>query len=76
MKTKIVFATAAAAVVAASAFWLGRPAPIQAAAALPAPEVTVAQVLVRPVDDAASFTGRLQAVDTIALRPRVSGYVD
>jgi len=42
----------------------------------PAPTVTVAQVLVRPVDDADEFTGRLQAVDTIQLRPRVSGYVD
>lgn len=42
----------------------------------PAPAVTVAQVLVRPVDDADEFTGRLQAVDTIQLRPRVSGYVD
>ncbi|AIF46296.1 efflux RND transporter periplasmic adaptor subunit [Dyella japonica] len=42
----------------------------------PAPSVTVAQVLVRPVDDSDEFTGRLQAVDTIQLRPRVSGYVD
>ncbi|PXV56903.1 membrane fusion protein, multidrug efflux system [Dyella jiangningensis] len=42
----------------------------------PAPAVTVAEVLVRPVDDADEFTGRLQAVDTIQLRPRVSGYVD
>lgn len=42
----------------------------------PAPAVTVAQVLVRPVDDSDEFTGRLQAVDTIQLRPRVSGYVD
>ena len=38
--------------------------------------VTVSQVLVRPVDDADEFTGRLQAVDTIQLRPRVGGYVD
>jgi multidrug efflux system membrane fusion protein len=47
----------------------------QAAAGGP-PEVTVAQVLVRPVSDSNEFTGRLQAVDTIQLRPRVSGYVD
>jgi len=38
--------------------------------------VTVAQVLVRAVNDSNEFTGRLQAVDTIQLRPRVSGYVD
>jgi len=47
----------------------------QAAAGGP-PEVTVAQVLVRAVNDSNEFTGRLQAVDTIQLRPRVSGYVD
>ena len=42
----------------------------------PAPSVTVAQTLVRTISDADEFTGRLQAVDTIQLRPRVSGYVD
>jgi multidrug efflux system membrane fusion protein len=36
----------------------------------------VAQTLVRTVSDADEFTGRLQAIDTIQLRPRVSGYVD
>jgi membrane fusion protein, multidrug efflux system len=66
-------------VVAIAGSWAllgGRESHAQTAAGTQKPEVTVAQVLVRSVDDADEFTGRLQAVDTIALRPRVSGYVD
>ncbi|MGF6649329.1 multidrug efflux system membrane fusion protein [Paraburkholderia sp. GAS82] len=44
--------------------------------AAPAPQVTVAQARTFQVDDRQVFTGRLQAVDTIDVRPRVSGYVD
>lgn len=40
-----------------------------------APEVTVAEVLERPVSDSADFIGKLQAVDAVRLQPRVSGYV-
>jgi multidrug efflux system membrane fusion protein len=40
------------------------------------PEVTVAQAMVRPISDSAEFTGQLQAVDTVDVRPRVGGYVD
>ncbi|GFZ88584.1 efflux RND transporter periplasmic adaptor subunit [Dyella caseinilytica] len=40
------------------------------------PEVTVAPAMVRPVSDSADFTGQLQAVDTVDVRPRVGGYVD
>lgn len=40
------------------------------------PAVTVATVMVRPVSDAADFTGQLQAVDSVDVRPRVSGYVE
>lgn len=47
------------------------PAPTPAA-----PEVTVAEVLHRPLRDWQEFSGRLQAVNTVELRPRVSGYVD
>ena len=39
-------------------------------------EVTVAQAMVRPISDSAEFTGQLQAVDTVDVRPRVGGYVD
>ena len=40
------------------------------------PEVTVAQALSRKVSDSAEFTGRLQAVDTVQVRPRVGGFVE
>jgi len=41
----------------------------------PAPKVTVAKVLTRDVTDWDEFTGRLEAVNTVEIRPRVSGYV-
>ena len=41
----------------------------------PAPEVSVAEVVARPVQQWDDFTGRLSAVETVDLRPRVSGYV-
>lgn len=79
MKKKILFGSSALAVAVASAIWLSAGGPTRAAepaAAPPAPEVTVAQVLLRPVTDSASFTGRVQAVDTIDVKARVSGYID
>ncbi|UPG90303.1 efflux RND transporter periplasmic adaptor subunit [Luteibacter aegosomaticola] len=79
MKKKILFGSSALAVAIASAVWLGSPTSTHAAEpahAMPTPEVTVAQVLLRPVSDSNTFTGRIQAVDTIQIRPRVSGYVD
>jgi RND family efflux transporter MFP subunit len=42
----------------------------------PAPQVSVAEVLVKQVKDWDEFTGRLQAVETVEIRPRVSGYID
>jgi multidrug efflux system membrane fusion protein len=47
-----------------------------AAANLPPPEVTVAAVIHRPLHEWQEFSGRLQAVNTVEIRPRVSGYVD
>src|SRR5918995_2395455 len=44
----------------------------------PAPQlqaVTVAQVLERDVSEWDEFTGRLEAVDVVEIRPRVSGYI-
>lgn len=41
----------------------------------PPPTVTVATVLEQPVTEWDEFTGRLEAVDTVSVRPRVSGYV-
>jgi len=41
----------------------------------PAAKVDVAQVIVRDVIDWDEFTGRLEPVNTVAVRPRVSGYL-
>ncbi len=42
----------------------------------PPPAVTVAQVLEKRVKDWDEFTGRFQAVESVEIRPRVSGYID
>lgn len=42
----------------------------------PAPEVMVAQVLSQKITDWDEYTGRFQAIDTVEVRPRVSGYID
>lgn len=41
----------------------------------PPPEVAVAQVLTKSVQQWDEYTGRVSAIDTVELRPRVSGYV-
>ena len=48
----------------------------QTAASAPLPQVTVAEVIHQPLREWQEFTGRLQAVNTVDVRPRVSGYVD
>lgn len=40
------------------------------------PEVMVAKVISKPIIDWDEYTGRFQAVDTVEVRPRVSGYID
>jgi multidrug efflux system membrane fusion protein len=42
----------------------------------PAAQVTVAEVVHRPLRDWSEFTGRLEAVQSVEIRPRVSGYID
>jgi membrane fusion protein, multidrug efflux system len=42
----------------------------------PAPEVTTAEVAVRDLNDWAEFTGRLEAVESVEIRPRVGGFVE
>src|SRR6185437_10914558 len=42
----------------------------------PAPPVTVAAAVGRPVTDWDEFTGHLESVDMVDVRPRVSGYVE
>ena len=46
------------------------------ASAPPPPEVTTAKVIEKRVKDWDEFTGKFQAIDTIEVRPRVSGYID
>src|ERR1700729_2381389 len=45
-------------------------------AAAPLAEVTVAEVIHQPLREWQEFTGRLQAVNTVEVRARVSGYID
>src|SRR5262245_22279698 len=41
-----------------------------------APQVSVAEVLERQVTDYQEFTGRIEAVERVELRPRVSGAIE
>lgn len=41
----------------------------------PSPEVSIAQVLSKPVQQWDEYNGRVSAIDTVELRARVSGYV-
>ena len=47
----------------------------QPAGTPPPPGVTAAPVIAREVTEWDEFTGRLEAVHTVAVRPRVSGYI-
>ncbi|MDQ2641119.1 MAG: efflux RND transporter periplasmic adaptor subunit [Pseudomonadota bacterium] len=41
-----------------------------------APQVSVAEVLERQITNFQEFTGRIEAVERVELRPRVSGYIE
>ena len=41
-----------------------------------APKVSVAQVIQQPINEWDEFTGRLEAPETVEIRPRVSGQID
>src|SRR5678815_262620 len=43
--------------------------------ASPAPAVTVAPVIERELAEHEIFTGRLEPIDSVEIRPRVSGYL-
>ena len=47
-----------------------------AAANAPLPEVTVAEVIHRPLREWQEFSGRLQAPNTVEIHPRVNGFID
>lgn len=42
----------------------------------PPPAVSAAPVLIKPIKQWDEFSGRIEAVQTVQLRPRVSGYID
>src|SRR5262245_13960208 len=44
--------------------------------ASPPPEVDVAKPIVREITEWDEYTGRLEAIDTVEVRPRVSGYLE
>ncbi|MDR3387546.1 MAG: efflux RND transporter periplasmic adaptor subunit [Rudaea sp.] len=69
----VLAAVSAAAIVAgcSSSSRAGNPA--HAAAA---PAVTVAEVVNRPLRDWEEFSGRLEAVSSVQIRPRVNGFID
>ena len=46
------------------------------ASSQPPPQVSVATVIQKRVKEWDEFTGRFQAVETVEIRPRVSGYID
>ncbi len=60
-----------------SALWLSACArtDAQPAGNQPLPKVTVAQVVARDITEWDEFTGRLEAVNAVEVRPRVSGYI-
>jgi len=65
----------AAVLAAVAAIANGCSGPVQQAAPPPA-EVTVSQVICQQVSDNDEFTGRLEAVNAVEVRPRVSGYLE
>lgn len=69
--------TAAALVVAtALALLAGCSLEAQEPAAMPPPEVSVAPVVSRDIAGWNTFTGRITAIETVELRPRVGGYIE
>ncbi len=42
----------------------------------PPPSVSAAKVLVKPISQWDEFSGRIEAVESVDLRPRVSGYIE
>jgi len=63
------------AVVAATLSACGRNEAATNSAAGAPPQVTVAQVISKPVTEFDEFTGRFEAIDRVEIRPRVTGYI-
>lgn len=54
----------------------GRGEAVEGPGLAPAPEVTVAEAAFRTLRDWSDFTGRIEAVETVEVRARVSGYIE
>ncbi|MBU1332633.1 MAG: efflux RND transporter periplasmic adaptor subunit [Gammaproteobacteria bacterium] len=48
----------------------------ESAAPMAPPTVSVAQVIEQPITEWDAFTGRLEAPETVEIRPRVAGFID
>src|SRR6202163_1681002 len=75
LTTFSVLTMASALALSACAPSVGHPT-VNAVKSPPAAQVTVAEVIHRPLRDWSEFTGRLEAVQSVEIRPRVSGYID
>ncbi len=76
MRTRVFLFTAVLASVLVWALLASRGPSIAETAPPPPPEVTVARVEIQPLQAFDDFTGRLAAVETVEIRPRVSGYIE
>jgi len=72
---KSAIAVSVLSVVAATLSGCGRNDAAASAASQPPPQVTVAQVIQKPVTEFDEFTGRFEAIDRVEIRPRVNGYI-
>jgi membrane fusion protein, multidrug efflux system len=75
MRVRTLMIVAVVVLVIVGAVFGGRGASIAETAPPPPPEVTVARVEVQSLQAFDDFTGRLAAVETVEIRPRVSGYI-
>jgi len=73
---RIAYSVVLAAALAAVLAGCSRSQAVANAPAPAAPEVTVATVVTKPLRDWEEFSGRLEAVDSVEIRPRVSGFID
>jgi RND family efflux transporter MFP subunit len=74
-RTVIVASALLSSVVALTLAGCARNEAATAAAQPQAPQVSVAEVLKRPVTEFDEFTGRFVAVERVEIRPRVTGYI-
>jgi multidrug efflux system membrane fusion protein len=76
LRTTLVGAIACAALASAIALLSGCATEAQEGTAMPAAQVSVAPVVSRAIADWDTFTGRVAAIETVELRPRVAGYIE